>query len=207
MGTNGFSDKVAVLPTQSGEIMIPFGPLMYRTHLPDSVIDRFLEEGERTPMLETDFNFKLFSKEFIKEMEPVILGPTAEFIEAAARNFDMPIPTPDTLSVKSMWANYQVQYETVASHRHFFFLQFVIYCDVPDRILEPIGKHNPLLPGRVEFSYGEEITPLSRQSLLVTPERGLMLIFPGKMNHQVYPFFHDDVRISVAGSIETSHTY
>jgi hypothetical protein len=180
---------------------------MYQTRLDDAIIDRFLEEGERTPMLETDFNFKLFPKEFISEMEPVILEKAGEFIDAAAQNFAMAVPAKETLSVKTMWANYQTQYETVPSHRHFFFLQFVIYCDVPDRILEPLGRHNPMLPGRVEFSYGEDITPLSRQSILITPERGLMLIFPGKMSHQVYPFFYDDVRVSVAGSIETSHKY
>lgn len=193
---------------QSGDkIITPFGPMVYQTFLSDEQIDLFLQEGNRTPMNEQDYNFKLFSRSFIDQVSPIILDKASSFVRNAASIFSMALPSHESLSVRSMWINYQKQYDTVPMHNHFSLLQFVIYCDVPQRIFEETGRHNPMLPGRVSLNYGENISSFSNESFLITPQKNMMIIFPGKLNHLVYPFYSDDTRISVAGEIETSNEY
>jgi hypothetical protein len=189
------------------KIITPFGPMIHQSYLSDDVIDMFTEEADKTPMLTEDYNLKVYKKTFIDDVSPIILGRARSFMDGVVKVFGLPIPPTDDLSIESMWINYQEGNDTVPMHTHFFFLQFVIYCDVPQRIFEETGRHNPMLPGRISLNYGEDISPLSNQTFLVTPERGMMLIFPGKLNHTVYPFYSDDVRVSVAGSIVTKYPH
>ena len=186
-------------------IITPFGPMIHQSFLSDEEVDIFLQESNRTPMSDEDYNFKLFTNKFIEEVSPIVLSRAASFINNAAAIFRMALPPADSLYIDSMWINYQQKHDTVPIHTHFTLLQFVIYCDVPQRIFEETGPHNPLVPGRLSLNYGEEITSFSSQSYLITPEKNMMVIFPGKLHHTVYPFYSDDTRISVAGAIATTH--
>jgi hypothetical protein len=206
MNNNNVKNIPHISIGNNGEkILNPFGPMIHQSYLSDDEVSLFLQESENTPMKEEDYNFKLFKKSFIEKTSPIIMSRVYNFMDNVSNIFQMALPSKDSLIINSMWANYQQQHDTVPVHSHFCFLQFVIYCQVPQRIFEETGRHNPLLPGRTEFTYGEEITPLSKQSYLLTPEKNMMIIFPGKLHHQVYPFYSEDVRISVAGSIITNH--
>jgi len=105
------------------------------------------------------------------------------------------------------WVNFQQKHEFQPIHHHAGELSFVIWLQIPytreEELAANPGRYaNKAVSGEFEFTYTDILGGLTQKQLGV--ERGWegrMLLFPARLNHQVYPFFStDEYRISVSGN-------
>lgn len=209
-GTNLFPRVPHVAIGENSKILTPFGPMIYQTFLSDENIKALLDEGDKLTKEHDDWNYQLagnlvrgrsftYSVEFRDSYAPVILNEVDKFRYSANQVFGDAFPEED-MQLKSLWVNYQKQYDFNPNHIHSDYLSFVIYCDVPDRIFDQQAECNLPMAGSISFMYGEP-TILNNQTFNVRPTNNLMFIFPATLQHMVYPFYSDDTRISVSGNI------
>jgi len=111
-----------------------------------------------------------------------------------------------TTQMRSIWSVSQYENEYNPSHKHTGCeISGVIYLKTPDiknrrKIPSKEGKRDN--DGDIAFPYSSECQRngelLSKGIMQVTPSRGLMLLFPSWLLHQVYPFIGKDERRSIA---------
>jgi hypothetical protein len=99
------------------------------------------------------------------------------------------------------WINIQKKYEFIPSHHHEGIISYVIWIKIPYELeveLE-VGRNASIF----QFNYNSILGyTLQRDIKLDKKDEGRILMFPSKLNHQVYPFYKcDDTRISIAGNI------
>ena len=99
-----------------------------------------------------------------------------------------------------LWVNYQQATEFNPSHNHTGLLSFVIYADIPEEIRKeyknsPSG--NTQTRGLIRFS-----SQFTNEGLYFNPSTYTILIFESSHLHQVYPFYSDNTRITIAGNIQ-----
>jgi hypothetical protein len=99
-----------------------------------------------------------------------------------------------------LWVNYQQATEFNPTHNHSGILSFVIYADIPEEIREeyknsPSG--NTKTRGLIQFT-----SQFTNELLAFNPSTYTILIFESSHVHQVYPFYSDNTRITIAGNIQ-----
>jgi len=103
---------------------------------------------------------------------------------------------------QDIWVNYQKQYEYSPLHNHGGVYSFVWYLDIPEEIRrewEPQSKvSRAATRGCIAFS-----SLRTAQKLTFMPRTSDMLLFSAKHQHQVYPFFTNNTRVSMAGNIHS----
>ncbi len=116
---------------------------------------------------------------------------------------------PPKFKLRSLWVNYQKQYEFNPLHGHTCLYTFVVFMKIPTHWKEqhalPISA-NSNAPIASDFSFvwsekdGEVVLPTN---FSLSPEdEGRMLFFPGFLKHQVYPFYGtEEERITISGNI------
>jgi hypothetical protein len=112
---------------------------------------------------------------------------------------------PVTLS--SLWVNYQSKTEFNPVHYHSGIISFVIYLDVPYSIQDEKQRINSVnssvnVPGHFCLFYVDSMGQIEQEPIPVDRRfRNVLIMFPAKMNHCVYPFYtSDEYRISVSGN-------
>jgi hypothetical protein len=97
-----------------------------------------------------------------------------------------------------VWVNKQKQYEFNPAHDHTGMFSFVIYGDISEEIRQEHlkSKGNTRLRGLIQFS-----SDLTSEGMAVNPSKYDILIFESSHTHQVYPFYSDNVRVSIAGNV------
>lgn len=102
------------------------------------------------------------------------------------------------LENNDIWLNVQKKGEHNPVHQHRGLLSFVFYPDIPETIRqEHKNQHgNTFSRGLIEF-----FSNRSADSMRFNPKTGDIFIFSSDHRHQVYPFYSDELRISVAGNI------
>jgi hypothetical protein len=98
-----------------------------------------------------------------------------------------------------LWVNFQQKQEFNPRHAHEGMFSFVFYASIPESIREEHLKSpstNTKSRGLIEFS-----AERTNGSLLFNPSEDTIFIFESSHVHQVYPFYSDETRISVAGNI------
>ena len=119
------------------------------------------------------------------------------------------IPTSEShpLFLSSMWVNYQKQTEYNPRHSHTGVYSFVVWMKIPtdfeDQRKLQIAKSNTNSISNFCIDYkdilGQEMGHIYAMSSKL---EGVMLFFPSKLHHTVYPFYNcDDDRISISGNI------
>ena len=114
------------------------------------------------------------------------------------------------LCMSSWWVNLQKKYEFVALHEHKGIYSFVIWLKIPTQSEQQ--KKNPIASGADDaytyisnfgFEYPNILGESTTHLYQMNPEmEGMMLFFPSKLKHVVYPFFNcDETRISISGNI------
>ena len=103
--------------------------------------------------------------------------------------------------LKSLWVNFQKQYEYNPPHDHSEALSFVIYLKIPEALKkenkEYVGTSRG--PGSIMFTYGEGGRNfITYQSHF--PEERDIFVFPASLKHSVAPFVSPCERISVSGN-------
>lgn len=97
-----------------------------------------------------------------------------------------------------LWVNYQQSTEYNPIHSHIGQFSFVIYADIPETIRQEY-KHsngNSQARGLIQFT-----SQLTNDVLYFNPSKYTILIFEASHLHQVYPFYGNETRISIAGNI------
>tara|TARA_B100000287_G_scaffold385093_1_gene392039 strand:- start:573 stop:1247 length:675 start_codon:yes stop_codon:yes gene_type:complete len=129
------------------------------------------------------------------------------------KNLGEKVPTRSTHSfyMGDLWVNYQKKHEFVALHTHEAIYSFVIWMKIPTHSEQQ--RKNPIAYGlddskpahisNFEFEYRNTIGESTNYVYKMDPTmEGMMLFFPSKLNHIVYPFYNcDETRISISGNI------
>ena len=100
--------------------------------------------------------------------------------------------------LKEFWVNKQKPTEYNPIHLHSGIYSFVYYLSVPEEIRQEhmSQKGTSVTRGLIQF-----LSSRTKSQLVFNPEKGNIFIFDSSHRHQVYPFYSDAVRISVAGNV------
>tara|TARA_R100000353_G_C6459605_1_gene183521 strand:- start:24 stop:659 length:636 start_codon:yes stop_codon:yes gene_type:complete len=119
-----------------------------------------------------------------------------------------PIRTGHPYCLNRWWVNYQKQNEFNPIHNHGGVYSFVIWMKIPYDSKKQNQKNiarnsNSPLISDFQFLYSDMLGRKSTHEYHLSSEyEGMMLFFPAKLDHQVYPFYDcDEDRISVSGNI------
>lgn len=102
---------------------------------------------------------------------------------------------------ENLWVNFQRKNEFNPSHFHSGIFSFVIYADIPESIRqESLNSHsgsgNTQSRGLIQFT-----SQFTNEVMFFNPSKYDILIFESSHIHQVYPFYSDETRITIAGNI------
>ena len=104
-----------------------------------------------------------------------------------------------------IWVNYMQRYEHNPLHNHAGIFSFVWYLHIPEQIrqehIHQKENSNARSRGLIEF-VGIGGNPDEHPIMRFNPRQGDVLIFPSAQLHQVYPFYTDNIRVSMAGNIK-----
>jgi hypothetical protein len=99
----------------------------------------------------------------------------------------------------SLWINYQKPYEFNPPHCHDGVLSFVMYASIPEEIRsEYLDSHSPHAKMRGLIQFSSERT---NEVFNFNPQTNDIFIFESTHKHEVFPFYSDNTRVSVAGNI------
>ena len=125
----------------------------------------------------------------------------------------VPIVTKNPYCLNRWWVNYQKQNEFNPLHNHSGVYSFVIWMKIPYDCEKQNKKdiaRNSNAPsiGTFQFSYQNILGDGDAKSYYLSPkDEGIMLFFPSRLYHMVYPFYDcDEERISVSGNITIDTT-
>jgi len=110
--------------------------------------------------------------------------------------------------LEGLWVNFQKKHEFNPVHTHSGVYSFVLWLKVPYKMEDETARmasrnSRTNIPAHFQFSYIDSLGSI-RQDLIPVDEtyENTLVIFPAKLNHQVYPFYtSDEYRISVSGNI------
>ena len=99
----------------------------------------------------------------------------------------------------SLWINRQRPTEFNPSHNHSGIFSFVFYASIPEEIRQEHEKAsigNGKCKGLIQFS-----SERTNNNMYFNPTEDTIFIFESSHLHQVYPFYSDNTRISIAGNV------
>ena len=121
---------------------------------------------------------------------------------------DIPTTNRHPYFLQTMWVNYQKQTEFNPTHIHKGVYSFVIWMKIPTEYNQqkenPIAKNTNLdVISNFSFNYRDTIGDLRYYNYEMSKKmEGIMLFFPSKLAHSVYPFYNcSENRISISGNI------
>jgi len=118
------------------------------------------------------------------------------------------IPEAD-LELPQLWVNFQKAAEWNPPHCHSGLFSFVTYLQVPQEIRQEKDQEHQknAFPsaGVLQFDYGEHI-PFTNVTHQILPQEKMIVFFPARLRHYVYPFQSEVTRISVSGNIFSNKT-
>lgn len=102
------------------------------------------------------------------------------------------------LNNNDVWLNIQKKGEHNPVHQHRGLLSFVFYPDIPEKIRQEYKTQygTSASRGLLEF-----FSNRSSDSMRFNPKTGDIFLFSSDHRHQVYPFYSDELRFSLAGNI------
>jgi len=130
------------------------------------------------------------------------------FIEDLSNRFGLPIKyisfaekvpgTEKYFELEQLWVNEMKANEHNPLHKHTGVLSFVWYLDIPEEIREECydQKSNSRSRGLIQF-----LSMTSNDQIRLNPRTNDVFIFNSLQRHEVYPFYSNNKRISMAGNI------
>ena len=141
---------------------------------------------------------------------PLVHGYTEKFCNVGK---SLPLTIKHPYCMDKWWVNYQKKHEFNPIHNHSGVYSFVIWMKIPYDCEKQNKKdiaRNSNAPsiGTFQFSYQNILGEGDAKSYYLSPkDEGIMLFFPSRLDHQVYPFYDcDEERISVSGNITIDTT-
>jgi len=197
------------MPTKISYQVLTWGPCVVKMKMTDEFHKLLTDEAEASKTEENLYQKRLagiIKQEYqfrdLNKVQPFIgdMVKIYDTIWDKWRNNDK--TSANTYLIKSVWVNYQKQYEFNPPHDHSDDLSFVAYLKIPQELKEEHKnyKGKSAGPGGISFLYGEG----NRQAITYQayfPEEKDLFIFPAWLKHYVAPFQSDVTRVSVSGNI------
>ena len=193
------------------QLVKPFGPLVMIAQLPegiikslDEIVDIIKDKKDMGTRLagvirtESEIPHSMLEEKKVMNIFHALARGYVEqgYLNAGLKNLY------DNLEVKtqmqSIWSvsQYENEYNPQHNHTHCQ-ISSVLYLKVPAMKPRNIpGKTDK--DGQIEFTYGQTDSIFTTGSFVVTPKRGMILLFPNNLYHQVYPFQGSGERRSIA---------
>jgi len=106
------------------------------------------------------------------------------------------------------WVNYQKKHEFNPLHHHSGVFSFVYWVHIPYEIeeemqLDFVKRSNNPAASAFSIVYTDLLGNICQKNFPVSKnDEGLLLMFPSRLNHLVYPFYtSDELRISISGNL------
>ena len=142
---------------------------------------------------------------FSNTISPLLTRYHEEFYNIGEK---IPLNAKHDYYMNQWWVNYQKQCEFNPSHDHGGVYSFVIWMKIPtcwedQRKLSISRNSNNQSISNFEFNYLDICgNSFSWQYRMDPTWERTMVLFPGKLRHQVYPFYNcDEDRISISGNL------
>ena len=186
---------------------------IYETKLPKDILEtlwRYI--GKATDRLNHKLAGNIDESLILEDVEDTLLLFLTPVVERYLNTVRVKISDYDKISselkLESLWVNYQKQYEFNPLHNHFGLISFVIWMKIPTDWKEqhelPFAKNsNGPLASDFQFTYTDILGHVQDYPIPMDSEKeGVILLFPSRLRHQVYPFYNcDKERISISGNI------
>ena len=142
-------------------------------------------------------NLESMDVELYNTIKTVLSNSLTDIIQRKVVDIEL---TDGKLPHHDVWVNYQQKHEYVPSHTHDGMYSFVWYLDIPIEIMNEHKNNNKTFEthGLIEFSSKRD-----NGSMVFSPKTADVFIFKSTHSHQVYPFYSDNTRISMAGNIHS----
>lgn len=121
---------------------------------------------------------------------------TNEFKTHIERIYQKPV---EDLKFQGVWINRMKANEHNPLHTHNGILSFVLYVDIPEEIRQESHQQKTLGNSRGLITF---FAARSNETMTFNPRNNDIFIFDANHHHCVYPFYSDNVRVSIAGNIE-----
>ena len=186
---------------------------IYETKLPKDILDtlwRYI--GKATDRLNHKLAGNIDESLILEDEEDTLLLFLTPVVERYLNTVRVKISDYDKISselkLESLWVNYQKQHEFNPLHNHFGLISFVIWMKIPTDWKEqhelPFAKNsNGPVASDFQFTYTDILGHVQDYSIPMDSDKeGVILLFPSRLRHQVYPFYNcDKERISISGNI------
>ena len=189
---------------------------LYETKLPESITGRLwsyidvAKDNFRTNLV-GNLSSSLILKDTDNHFaEKVVLPIANAYLEQSPYKFysnNASSGSPTDLYLENMWVNFQKQHEFNPLHNHSGIISFVIWMKIPTEAKEQYelpfckGTNSPSASDFL-FVYNDMLGFLRDYPITMGEnQEGWMLVFPAKLQHQVYPFYncYED-RVSISGN-------
>ena len=157
--------------------------------------------------LENEFNLKKYSG----EIQPFILEELYKIKPLMDYFKDLHLLHPKglPLTLSDLWVNHQKKYEFNPFHNHSGVFSFIIFLKIPytseeQSLLSPGKKSNGDKAGKLCFYYLDQNKEGGINQLTLDVDKKWErtgLIFKSSLNHVVWPFYSDGIRITVSGNL------
>lgn len=140
----------------------------------------------------------------VKLLEDIAVNLAKTYCE----NFDYIVSGGNKLALHEYWVNFQRKHEFNPLHSHDGEFVFVIFVKIPFTIEEEKAatsyvKEDINRASNFVFQYINALGEISKYELPVDRNfERRMILFPARLNHQVYPFYSsDEYRITISGNL------
>ena len=184
------------------EVAKNFGPFMAHIQLPEEVV---VNLTKMTDNLLKNSNTPSHGQQ-LAGVNDMLEGCVRTYVYESIIRHGNPKDSSIETRINSAWivSQYENEYNPVHGHTGCE-ISGVLYLktpDVKDRRKIPSKEGKKDHDGDITFTYNSESQRsgelLSKGVMQITPSRGLMLLFPSWLLHQVYPFIGKDERRSIA---------
>jgi len=203
----------------SGRKISPLNKGWLETDLPNSVMERlqnYIETAKKNPINANDSLAGNISKSlslkdkddwFYRTILMPLIGEFAKCFPSYLSSIS--ILTEDApFRLSNFWVNFQKENEFNPPHNHSGVFSFVIWVKIPtdwreQHAISISANSNKPCASDFEFSYISMLGDISSYPYkLDKTSEGMMLFFPAKLQHTVYPFYNcEEERISISGNI------
>ena len=190
--------------------------MIYKFNIPDEIYDELLKIKEdksvkHNSKLAGNIREEYLLNKHLNIVEPFIINELSKIddLKKYCSNLNIMYPNPLPLKLESLWVNYQKKHEFNPLHNHSGIFSFILFIKIPylheqERSLSPGIEANSDISGMLSFYFADsgEAGGIGHLTLPVdqTWEK-TGLIFKASLNHEVYPFFSEGVRITMSGNV------
>jgi hypothetical protein len=171
------------------ELLKPFGPKILKTYITDDMINCINEHIKIIDFV--DYSKRLVGRneiqaqidnEFLQIIgfEKLVVELTKKYIEGFVINGNQYHDSNMDIRLYDAWYNDCKEMDYHVAHVHGAKFTGIVYLEVPPNLQENTYD------GQTHFIYGQEL-PFINSTFEVTPELGMLLLFPSSLMHLAWP--------------------